>query len=156
MQDVNKSGIFQRGIDRIQSSFDDRYNIANHIKALDKAAIELGEFVKKREGRHVEYDGGCHGVGIYRDKKVAIQKAVMDKDSVFAKHHHDGRTEILIVTTGKLEVWIDGLGTQIVTKDNRNPIYFTPGQEHSVKALEYTEMVGIIVPANGEGYPDAR
>lgn len=110
--------------------------------------MTLQDVVRTKGSDWVRYDvehGNCIGVGLLHERSVAVQKSFMSKGTVFPKHIHD-ETELLVVYEGAIEV--DGRQYSV-----SEVVRFHNGQEHTVKALEDTWLIGIIIPASS-AYPD--
>jgi len=98
----------------------------------------------------IDYDlkvGSCIGTNLFNNKQIAVQNAFMCKGSIFPMHKHKEH-EYLLIYVGKLEV---KNGDTLILKKG-DVVHFKPNEQHSVKALENTYLVGITMPASA-GYP---
>lgn len=112
--------------------------------------LTLADMVRKKCSDWVRYEverGNCIGIGLLHERSCAVQKAFMSKGTVFPAHVHE-EIEYLLIYEGKLE--LDGK-----QYDTGEVIRIAPGQEHIVKALEDTWMIGVTIPAS-TAYPDAE
>lgn len=112
--------------------------------------LTLEDIVRKRCSDWIRYEtvkGNCIGIGLLKERSVAVQKAFMSAGTVFPAHVH-GETEYLVLYEGRVSV--DGVEFKA-----SDVVRIAPDQEHSVKALEDTWMVAITIPAS-HAYPDAE
>ena len=126
------------------------------IDKLRELTTLLHSFVRYDSGKGsvIEYDTSCGtviGFGLYKSEEVGIQRAFLLFGAILPRHRHD-QTEILIPYTGTLKVTIDG-----ETKLYRpgEVCILPPNIPHTAEAVEDTYVVGVTVPADKMGYPDA-
>jgi len=124
------------------------------LKEITDKLIPLENFIKA-DSKMIEYkieNGTSFGFGIWTEKDIAIQRSFMSKDSTFPMHVHSER-EWLIVYKGCLIVTIDNKETSLGIGDG---IQVPANTKHHVTAKEDSWLIGITIPANIGGYPDAR
>ena len=93
----------------------------------------------------------CLGYFLFKNPKVAVQRAHIKKGSILPQHEHK-QNEYLIIYDGKIKVTINEQEQRIYTAGQS--VYFPPKTLHCVEALEDAWVIGITVPAS-EVYPDA-
>ena len=95
-------------------------------------------------------NGECLGVGLYRNKDVAVQKIFMSKGARLELHGHR-ETEYGIMYKGSIKMVVDG--KEHIIKQNQC-IRIPSSKTHTAHTLEDSWMIWITIPAS-EDYPDA-
>jgi len=126
--------------------------MAKQIETLRRLTEELPELgVRFMGGGTVEYEGSSMvGSSLYKNGRVAVQRAYMPKGDCLDVHCH-AEKEWLIVYSGVLVVTIDEEQHSLSVGDS---IVIEPKTAHSCSALDNTWVIGITIPASPE-YPDA-
>ena len=126
----------------------------NKLKEITANLIPLEDFIKL-DSRMIEYkieNGTSFGFGLWTEENIAIQRAYMSKDSKFPSHIHSER-EWLIVYKGKVIVTMNDKSIELKIGDG---IQIPADTSHYVITKEDSWIIGITIPANIGGYPDAR
>lgn len=119
--------------------------------------VILSAITTDNKNGHVNYTpfeqkGSCHGIAIYNDDTIAVQRAFMSKGTSLPPHYHD-EIEVLTIFQGMLQItFIDGKQTFIGVGDTYK---FNPKESHYCEALEDTWMIAITIPPSKD-YPDGR
>ena len=93
------------------------------------------------------------GFGLVNTPEVCIQCAFLVKGRTFPPHPHDGK-EWLIVVSGKCVIkWGQKLENRRLCRSG-DYVVIPPGVLHSAEMIEDTEMIGITIPGDQEGYPN--
>lgn len=126
------------------------------IDKLRELTPLLHDFVCEHSGGGtvIEYDTACGaviGFGLYKTEEVGVQRAFLSFGACLPRHRHD-QTEVLIPYTGTLKVTINGNTTLYKPGD---VCILPPNTPHLAEAMEDTYVVGVTVPADMAGYPDA-
>jgi len=137
-----------------------------NLEKQTKKLVNLKDIVLKEHGTFTEYNVGdktAIGFGLFKNDKIGVQRAFCNKSTEFPTHQHSEQ-EYIILYQGKIEVFCEEV---CIIKDYKlsnktNPVileggdcaYFHPNTDHSIKILEDTWMIGIIIPSV-EGYPHA-
>ena len=100
----------------------------------------------------VEYrvDGTCIGFNLWNESRISVQRCFLSAGAVFPEHTHEHSAEWLIVYAGLLQVQYGE--EDMVTVLPGQCVQFSPGQLHTVAAIEDSWMIGVTVPAD-PGYP---
>jgi len=103
----------------------------------------------------INYDcpqGACKGVGLLKEKAVAVQDTILKPNTIFPLHVHN-EIELLILVDGEFTSTINNKETKITTPGRL--IVIDPGEEHFVYTKDGCRMIAVTIPANIGGYPSA-
>ena len=130
----------------------------NGLALLRELTGKLPELaVSYKSGNMVEYGPGpvdgadAVGFGLYKNDRIAIQRAWFPAGSILAAHQHEEK-EWVIIYSGEAEITFEGKTVLLKAGDS---VYFAKHQMHSFKAIKSTWVLGVTVPA-AEVYPDAN
>jgi len=130
---------------------DFREKIGEQMMKLQKASELYTMAEMKIDG--VEYtvpQGRCIGKSLFNSDSVAVQRAILDKDTIFPEHTHDYSDEYLLIVRSEIINVADG---SFQTFYPGECIHIMPGMSHSLKAVEMSEVIGITIPPSS-GYPE--
>ena len=144
-----------------KKSIDNNLVKEDYITKLRTLTNELSAVPFEHTLKHNEFDTIVYktvdkqsvgfGMGIYKNKNIAVQKAFMCKGTILPKHFHEEK-EIIVVFEGELIIIREDKEKNYKKGDI---VYFLPHENHVVMAKENTWMIGITIPAS-EGYPNAK
>ena len=127
-------------------------HLGDNLKELEEIVNKLN--VLDAHNNEVIYesknDGTIIGLGLFKDKYIAVQRAFISKGTISTLHDHK-ETEYLIVYKGKVEMEVSGL-TYVLGVEDR--IRIKSHLPHTCEALEDTWLIAITIPASEE-FPDA-
>jgi quercetin dioxygenase-like cupin family protein len=129
-----------------------RENLAK-IEQASNNIVSLSDLAFK-EKDHVTYivkSGTCTGIGLWHDKKSAVQYAVIGPETVLQNHRHD-ETEILILVKGDFRLRFD---THNLHAIQGVPITILPNTPHTAISDTGCEIIAITIPAS-EAYPNSK
>jgi len=117
--------------------------MSHNIRKLEQLILNQGD-------NTIEYEGGCRGIGIFKDKGVSVQAAELDAGAVIGYHSHD-TLEVLVVYQGSMIVEFEdgvtlGMGVG-------NYVRIPPACEHTVTSRDGVKVIGMLIP-EGKGYPN--
>lgn len=131
--------------------------MSEQLKQIDKLEVLTKDlpsidYILSKNLTVVEYPtivGTCYGFPLYRNSAVSIQRMFFSKGTVFPEHNHEDSTEYYVVYKGALEYHNHTEQYKQVIHPG-DYIRTSSKQNHSLTALEDTEIVVVKVP------PDAK
>lgn len=128
--------------------------ISEHIARLRELTPMLPDLVVSSHDFVTDYaveEGSSTGQGLINNDMVSLQQNSLTSGTTFQWHAHEVN-EYLLVFEGKIAV-VDSTGDEQIGEVG-SFFHFRPNQGHSVRALEDSKVLGVLIPG-GEGYPDA-
>jgi anti-sigma factor ChrR (cupin superfamily) len=120
------------------------------LQELTEALPVLTNIANLSKIGFVKYEvecGSCHGVGLFKDKSVAVQMAIATAGTKFPAHSHN-EYEFIVLVSGKLI-------SNGIEYDGPCSFYVRTGEFHEHTFLTDCVIIAVTVPAS-EGYPDGK
>jgi len=130
--------------------------VSDKIKRLGELTehiVQLKDIATFKENKvnYLTDFGSCEGVGVFKNKHVAVQISEMSKETKLLCHEHI-ETEILVLYEGDLLITFPKYSTNVVIGE---PLTIHPGTPHEASTNSGCKVVAITIPAS-TGYPQSN